>query len=288
MKSLSLQEKEQKFVSTLLCCNHELIKNYDAKLKYHKNMVQLYESIVGNDNIEFEEIKQHNLIDFNEFRQNKFAYFNEVKKLVENFDINLTMQLNESIVSFTGNQGFSIEDFKKDLNNVITELSKNNDFDVLDTLSDTVRKIKIFSQKPIYVYGFDILNNQIFQKEIKEKFNIDTNDIYSILFDKSNKQLLFIFQGKIISYLLKTNELDYYNNIWNDTYQGNVKGIETIKFDNYFNFVCENINSNIIELYKNPQNFNPKFSDNLFKDNKKTAENAASLMYRKANLFFKS
>ena len=50
MRNLSLQEKEQNIIATLIVCNNEL--NLDDKNKYKNNMVQLYESIVGGDIID--------------------------------------------------------------------------------------------------------------------------------------------------------------------------------------------------------------------------------------------
>ena len=286
MKNLSLQEQEQKFISTLICCNNEMSQEYNAKKSYNKNMIQLYESIVGIGKVPYNEITQHNLINFKDFRANKFAYLNSVKKLMQSFDVDMMVNLNES--SNFEDDGFNIISFKTQLNSIIEKMSISNDFNVLDSLNPTILKIKVFTKKPIYVYGFDIVNNQYLLEELSSNFGLSINNIYSIIFDKTNKQLLFIFPGRIISYLVNSNEFDDYNNVWKDTWQGNIENIDKIKFEDYNEFVRENINNNIIELYKNPSNFNPKFEDNLYGDKKKTDENLQELMYRKSNLFFKS
>ncbi len=286
MKNLSLQEQEQKFISTLICCNNELSQEYNAKKSYNKNMIQLYESIVGAQKIPYEQITVHNLINFKDFRANKYAYLNSVKKLMEDFDVDMMVNLNEN--SNFQDDGFNIQSFKNQLNDVIQKMSSNNDFNVLDSLNPTILKIKVFTKKPIYVYGFDIVNNQYLLDELNSNFGLSINNIYSILFDKSNKQLLFIFPGKIISYLVNSNTFDDYNVVWKDVWQGNVENIHTVTFENYMEFVKEHINTNIIELYKNPTNFNPQFTDNLYNDKKKTDENLQELMFRKSNLFFKS
>ena len=280
MRNLSLQEKEQNIIATLIVCNNEL--NLDDKNKYKNNMVQLYESIVGGDIIDSDSeiFESNNLIKKSDFRNNKYAYFQKVNNLIDNYDKDVIISLNENI----NQDSFNINNFKNELKKEINLLQNNNDFNNLDKLDSNILKIKIFAKKPIYVYGFNILNNKNLQKELQQVYNLNIENIIAIIFDKSNKQILFIFESIIITYVLENNDFGYYNDVWKDTENGNVLNINKINKTNYLEFIKTEINANIIVLYVSISNFDLTFKDNLFKD--KFKETLESQQQNKNNNFF--
>lgn len=271
MRNLSLQEKEQEIVATIIACNKEINPN-----NKNNNMIQLYESIIGWDNnkqINYENIEANNKIKFSDYRKNKLVYLQNVNNFLYESENNadIIVNLNESI------QDSEIFNFRNDLNKNIEELLKSDDFNKLDILDKNILKIKIFANKPIYVLGFDIMNNYHLQEELKKSYNINIVDIISILFDKSNKQLFFVFDKLLFNYVLGTNEFGYYKIQWDD-----------LNSKNYLSIIKEEINANIVEIYININNLGFTYKDNLFQDNKKTQEIAGKAQYRNNNLFVKS
>ena len=283
----STQDLEEKLLATLICCNESLSTEYSKKLNYHNNMMKLFESVSGIEQITPNIYKSKNLIDIKNYRKNNYAYTKDVLQLINDYEKNsllIIKTLNENL------KDFNITSFKDDLFKYVSNLSYDNDFNILDTLSQTVTKTKILAKKPIYIYGYDIVNNILLQKELEDNFNIKLLDIISILFDKSNKQLLFVFKGKIITYVIENNSFGYYNQIWKviDEWFESISDINLITKDNYFEFISRNINSNLIELFRNYNVSEIKFNDNLYFDSSKTKENIDKLLYRNANLFIKS
>lgn len=292
MISLSLQEREENILSTIICCNNILSIKNEKKLNYHQNMMKLYESVSGQNNINLEFFENKNQVKFVDFRNNTLPYLKKVNELLENNDINdinVIKSLNENLNSI--NENFNISNFKEDLSKYIKILISSNDFNYLDSLNPSVLKTKIFSKQPILVYGYDIINHFGLQKELYEQYQRNlTTDLISIIFDKSNKQLLFVFTGDIITYVLDSNAFGHYNQIWLDTWLGDIPNINKIDKNNYFEFIYTNINANIIELYTNQNNLSQKFvfNDNLYSDKKKTNDNLEKYKFRMNNLFFKT
>ena len=279
----TLQDKEKVIIGTILSCNNE-IRNFqkkcnvklfeDSKLdKYHYKMLNLFSVVTGNllnENIN-ELISIDNFVKPNN-RGNYYAYFQKVNNFLNGFEPEIQKSLNESITTLSsipltrqtnnfnqnGNPKFlSIESFKTDLKTYIKKLESNNDFD--KNISNDIMKIKIFSNRPIFVYGFDIINNFIFQKEIIDRFKKNPNTIYSICYDKGAKRLLFVFD-EVIAYDIETDNLDLLKNI--DPTYDNIKYTD----NNYFLVLKESINKALVEIYMNTSNQNIKFSDNLYKD----------------------
>lgn len=254
---LSQQDKEQQIIATLSVANSIIQKNQN-----NNSLEKLYESLDF-----FGNISDNNQIKIEEFRKNKFVYLQEVNKFLnESCPNDILTNLNES---------FNIDLFKQSLNDAIKELLKNNDFDKLDIISPEILKIKLLAGKPIYVYGFDIVNNYHLQEELKTNFGLNIINCISIIFDKTNKQIFFVFENKLMIYELKTN---YFG-----LYKENLS--ENINKDNYLYLIKEEINANIIQLYIK---FECKFEDNVFKDKKKTIEVDKKAQYRNNNLFVKS
>jgi hypothetical protein len=274
MKDLSIQNKEELIVGTVLGCIKEInkmtdtikIASFNKLIKtrnnlYHFNMEQLYREInpTVNLNENFEIIHPNHIVNS---RNNHYAYLQKVNNFVNNFEPKLVKSLNEN---------FSIEDnkaqptdfftFNKFLKKIISELEKINEID--KTPSD-ILKIKITLNKPILVYGYDICNNLALKNELREKFNLTSDNLLSICYDKLNSQLLFIptdLFDNIICYDLKKDVLDLFNNI-------NTEKLKSkIEKKSYFDDLKKLLNNNtLVEVYKNIELYGLKFTDNLYND----------------------
>ena len=254
---LSQQEKEQQIIATLSIAN-SIISNNNS----NNPLKKLFESQDFYGTIE-----DNNQIKLSDFRNNKFVYLQEVTKFLnESCPEDIIQNLNES---------FNIDLFKESLKVTINELSNNNDFNKLDIISPEILKIKLLAGKSIYVYGFDIVNNYHLQEELKSTYNLNMIDIISILFDKSNKQIYFVFENKLFVYELQTNYFGYFKE----------KLSENINKNNYLFLIKNEINANLIILYKK---FEGEFKDNLFLDKKKSEEIKGKAMYKNNNLFVKT
>ena len=281
----SLLEKEQFVVETILSCSsilytvkqkHNLTsKLFETSSPFNNNLEMLFESITGYDYSLYKNnsniTKNPNILNPKDFRNNNYAYLQAVNNSLDSYDKTIITNLNESI----NNLGFDINAFKLDIQDTITQLEKINDFENYDKLPIEIRKIKIWARKPIYIFGFDIINNQALRNELANRYKIDISTaLISILFDKSNKQILFIFTGNIIVYDIKTNQLDYYNqigrNILMDEYDENsylnIPNIEKINKDNYMGIITEAVNNNMLKIYENIDLLDMKFTDNLYQD----------------------
>lgn len=278
MRDLSLQEKEQQIISTIICCDKKINPKNSI---YSPKMIQLYESITGLDNINNinSSVEVNNQVKYENFRKNPLAYLQKVNDYLNENETNVITNLNESLSV----DSININTFKDELKSKINDFMNMNDFNKLDSIDDKILKIKLFAKKPIYVYGFDIINSIHLQQELKTSYNIDLSNIYAILFDKSNKQLLFVFENLLFVYVLKTNDFGLYNKIYPD---------ETLKTvltkENYLSVIKDEINGNILQIYVNRDIYDFKFQDNLFQDGKKSQEVQEKNQYRNSNLFVKS
>jgi hypothetical protein len=280
----SIQEKEQLIISTIINCNSEIknflnlnkkIPNYSNLMErnniYFYNMTQLLSEI----NPLFESYDFNNLNNFQKEsspiinkRNNYYSYLNKVNDFLDGYERPMQVSLNESLtinanlIKTENPINLNIFTFKDDLKNIIQELSKMDD---IQTLSPEILKIKLWAKKPLFIYGFDIVNNLALHKELVSTFNIEK--IFSICFDKSNKQLIFLCKHKlnnslIICYDIIKDELDLYTKINTDF--NNI----SINFDkNYLNNLKSILDNNsIIELYIDITTLNLKFEDNLYFD----------------------
>lgn len=280
----SIEEKESLILGTIISCIKNLkdlqkkfgkIKNLCESLNlniYNNNMMSLYSNLSG---IEFHQLNES--VSFDQInmvknpRNNYYSYFKNVSDFLDGYEIGIQNSLNESfepvdIKSLTNlgtkiKKTFGIESFKEDLKKVIEKLESINEVEVY---SNDIINIKIFAHKPIFIYGFDIVNNIGLQEELNKKYKKDTNSLLSIIYDKTNKDLLFVYPSGIITYKIEEDifqELQFNLN----------KAI-------YLQFVKDNINANIVEIYRNIQLLELKFTDNLYNDEarKKFAEGVKS------------
>lgn len=276
---MSIQQKEQLIVGTILSCNKEITKLYEQmpqnnQLKnlmeknnlYHYNMGELFSEI--NPLFENDNSVVDNFVHIKNNRNNFFAYFKEVFKFLDGYEPKLQKSLNENLnIEDKDSEKLDIFSFKEDLRKLINELSTKNDTDNID---DKITKIKLFANKPVLIYGFDICNNLGLRKELFINFKITADDIISICFDKSNKQLLFVTDSlvNLIVYNVKEDKLSRYNEINEDK----INESKSLQPDNYLSVLKEEIHNNIIEVYINTEKFSFDFNDNLYSDNKRFQE----------------
>ena len=181
---------------------------------------------------------------------NKYAYGKKLKAWFQSQLDNNLQELKESITIFNSYNREKFNDILKNLDNTIKNLEKINDFNLLDTLSPTIVKTKVLLGKPILIYGYDIITSSNLLDQIQSKFNLSKQNLNSIWYNKSEKEIIFNFELDLTNclYLVKDNEfkLDKYNKeqTINDLY-GN-------------NLIC---------LWKNFQTQEIKFTDNLYQDN---------------------
>jgi hypothetical protein len=284
MVAKSTQEKEQLIVGTLLTCN-SVIKNLINSDKKFSNLMEsiniynfgfkqlLLEINPLFESYNFDQIAQDfNYVPLNE-RNNYYAYFTKVYEFVDGYSPNIVKSLNESF-SFESNEFKSpdIFSYKNDLKKIIEELGKQND---IENLPKDIIKLKTTLNKPIFVHGYNISQNFGLRKELQTNFNVDDQNLVSIIFDKINKQLLFIVIDNLantICYDLKEDLLMSFN-AFNE--KNNHTTLSSKKFsiesseNNYYLILLKHEldNNTLFEIYQNPKFLNLHFTDNLFLDN---------------------
>lgn len=268
----SIQEKEQSIIGTVLFCNQEIEKLQKLKILnesifnpnlYSFNMRACLNSI--NPLFESVQILPEEINAIKNNRNNFYSYFSQVYKYLDGYEQNIVKSLNESlsvdVKKVENPTQINIQTFKTDLKKIITELSKQND---LANLTPQILRIKLFAKKPIMIYGFDIVNNLSLRIELREKFNINVDELLSIIFDKSEKRILFITKliNNIVCYDLSEDKLDYYSKF-------EILDTKATTFDNnYLRTLKELIHNNIVELHANIDFSDAKFKfkDNLYSD----------------------
>jgi hypothetical protein len=269
---MTVKDKEQLIIGTILYCNSEIkklsesinISSENTNLYYY-NMSSLLSEInpMIKLNESLNQIPPESIFITN-VRNNYFSYFQKVYDFLDGYEPNIQYSLNESLtidtVKVENPIQLNIKSFKDELKDIINKLSQIND---LDKLSPDILKIKTLAKKPIMIYGYDICNNIALKKELLENFNLSEDKLISILFDKINKQLLFITENtsNIVVYDLRKDSLNNYNKI-NDPIKS-----EKLNSKNYLIFLKELLDNNtLIEIYKNFKILKLEFTDNLFSD----------------------
>lgn len=280
---MNVQNKEQIIIGTILKCNQE-IKNFlnesissnvssnkhfndllinlnESVDLYHYNLTNLFKTVCNSDTELFENYSQ-----FTNNHKNYYAYFNKVYNFLNEFETNIQVTLNESLIVDSRKvkkpKQLNIVTFKNDLKNLINYLEKQND---ISNYSKKILNLKTFLKQPIYVCGYNLTNNDILRQQLFDNFKITEQNLLSICFNQNNKQLFFVTPNtnNIVVYDLKTDVLDNYNKF----NKFNLKSVN-LKPNDYLNTLKQltGINS-IYEIYVNPNTLNFKFEDNLYKDN---------------------
>lgn len=276
---MNVQNKEQIIIGTILKCNQE-IKNFlnesissnkhfndllinlnESVDLYHYNLTNLFKTVCNSDNELFENYSQ-----FTNNHKNYYAYFNKVYNFLNEFETNIQVTLNESLIvdsrKVKNPKQLNIVTFKNDLKNLINYLEKQND---ISNYSKKILNLKTFLKQPIYVCGYNLTNNDILRQQLFDNFKITEQNLLSICFNQNTKQLYFVTPNtnNIVVYDLKSDVLDNYNKV----NKFNLKSVN-LKPNDYLNTLKQltGINS-IYEIYINPNTLNFKFEDNLYKDN---------------------
>jgi hypothetical protein len=301
---LTVKDKEEVIVSTIISCNNEnkkfisskrLNESLKEKLSFEKtnlysyNMTQLLgeiNPIFENNNYLDSSITINESFNYVKNDHNNYkAYFGKVLNFLNSFEINVQSTLNESLnvdVNLVKQPlQLNINTFKEDLKALIEYLSKQNDF---NTIPQECLKIKILTKKPILINGFDICNNLQLKNALQQQFNIDQSKVNGIVFDKSNKQLLFVNSNNYestICYDVNSDIFDYYNVVNKETNRLPSRKVDDLKILPQLKAMT-GIN-NMIEIYTNFQNTKIEFKDNLYQDNKRNEFNQ-KLMQSKSSL----
>ena len=280
---MNVQNKEQIIIGTILKCNQEIKKFLNESISsnvssnkhfndllinlnesvdlYHYNLTNLFKTVCNSDNELFENYSQ-----FTNNHKNYYAYFNKVYNFLNEFETNIQVTLNESLIvdsrKVKNPKQLNIVTFKNDLKNLINYLESQND---ISNYSKKILNLKTFLKQPIYVCGYNLTNNDILKQQLFDNFKISEQNLLSICFNQNNKQLYFVTPNtnNIVVYDLKTDVLDNYNKV----NKFNLKSVN-LKPNDYLNTLKQltGINS-IYEIYVNPNTLNFKFEDNLYKDN---------------------
>jgi hypothetical protein len=278
------EENETFIIETAMACSRAVAqlkasgitqksRLFETARKFDATFVKLFEAATGERHSGQTSSKIPTL---KNFRNNRYAYFKEVYGLLnEHAETNQESMklLNESIVTLGGDNKYDFEEFKIELQDCIKELESVDDFKKLDTCMPEVQRIKILARKPMYVYGFDVINSPVLRSELKETIGVNMEDAYAILWDRTNKQLLFPFKSRLIAYDIVRNRLGDFNELNADVIVDPFTG-ETLKvpsvmrmdLKNYMDIIGTENNRNIVTIWTNIPALDIKFTDNLFGD----------------------
>jgi hypothetical protein len=274
-------DKELMVLGTILNCNKEIRKLNETSLNeylqpividtYDWNMHNLITISTGEDfnigglNENYTSLLQnYNYVQNN--RGNYYAYFYKVRNFLNNYSNSTVHALNESLT--INNEIVEVDDvknidsYKLELNKIIDSLEKQ---DQIKNLSNDIIKIKMFAKKPIFVHGFNLLDNTLFTNELQNRFKLPKNKIIGVGYDKSDKDLL-IFTDSLYNtlvYNITHDALDYYNNYYPDDKLPALKVDVNNPTKSFSSVTGKN---NIVLLYMNTDLLNLKYTDNLYND----------------------
>lgn len=250
-ENTNLQSKEEIIVATMINCKNTIKKLGLAKNVNNEKLINLFESISGinisNQSNSSEVFNNEHIVKIEDYHNNVYAYLKNVVNLMENHVPFGSMINNDS----------DIKNFTTDVEKCIADLEKINDFQKFSGLNEMILKTKLFAMKPIYVLGVNIFDIV----KIKELVNFKL--LYSIIYNKSNKQLMFVGDNVVMVYDIKTDKLGEAHTIIEDL------PIIKVKPENYMIVIKEEISNNLVELYKNISSKSNKFTDNLYGDVKR-------------------
>jgi hypothetical protein len=281
----SIEYMERHLVETALVCSRTVselktagivqkTKFFETASHYTLGLTKLFEAITG---VRFDGKFQSDVPTVKDFRGNRYAYFGKVLTMLNEHDElqSESMQmLNESIVNFGEKTNrYDFQAFKDELADCIKELESVDDFARLDTVPQEIMKIKLLARKPMYVYGFDVVNSPVLRQELKEKMRIDIEQAFAILWDRTNKQLLFPFKSRLIAYDVAGNRLGDFNEVnadrVADDFTGEklqVRSVTKMDLANYKDIIAHENNGNFVTLWTNVPMLGFKYTDNLYGD----------------------
>jgi hypothetical protein len=261
-------DKEHMIVSGILSCNNEirrlqasskLFENLIDKDKvniYKYNMMNLYCEVANTNLTRLNEsfISSFDYIKNN--HDNYYAYFNKINDFLSGYELPVQQSLNESLeisdAQVKNPTQLNIETFKQDLKAIILKLESINDIQNLDA---GILKIKALSKIPLYVYGYNIMNNDKLIDTLLT-YSMKPSDIKMIVYDGYNKGISFVANGKFIFYDLKTDSFNAKKTAF---------PIDNNLFQTFKNYTQVN---NLVELYFDPSLMNLKYTNNVYNDEK--------------------
>lgn len=248
-ENYSLQTKEEIILGTIINCKNTIKslglinpKDYTS----NNDLIQLFESVSGlNVKHQTDFFNTDQVLNIVDYHNNPYAYLKDVKQLMENYIPANSLLLNNDEVKFFTN---SIEQH-------IKSLEKINDFQKFDTLNEIVFKTKIFAKQPINILGVNLFDIEKLREQINFKL------LYSIIYNKSDKQMLFVGDGVVMAYDIKTDQLAEVHLINTEIPKLSVKP------ENYLDIIKEEISNNLFIIYTDRTTVKPlKFTDNLYGD----------------------
>lgn len=275
----NIQEKELYILGTMLNCNREIKK---FKSEVQPKGIKLLESIdIQNAktlnlfvhcseityqklNEDFDAIISQYNITTNPL-DNYYAYFKRVNNFLlesRNTDTDgIFTSLNESIPD----EQHGVLNFQEELNSLIQKMETSREFNTINNITPAVLKIKSWAKSPIYACGFNLISNPKLMSAL-EKTGVTLNNLISICYNRYHKQLVFFTfdLAKTLVYSIPEDTIGLWNKI-NIEYQ-----LPSIKLtpNNYKTvFRTESEINDFVELYFNINVLNPKFTDNLYRDN---------------------
>ncbi|MDE6289580.1 MAG: hypothetical protein K2L64_02345, partial [Ureaplasma sp.] len=277
MELKSVQDKEALIIGTVIACNNELSHFLNENRKFTSSQTSLFKK---NPFIKLYESKLHDIYNYNlkglfedfsielpnaieNIRNNYYSYFNKVYSFLNGYELGIQKSLNESLnVSESKVKNplqVNIETFKKTLKSIIEKLEKQDD---IANYSQQQLGIKTFAKQPLFIAGYNICNNIALMQELQEKFGITNENLLAIVYDRSNKMLIFIplNSRSVITYSILQDELKAENNYLSRELNA-TNYIEDLKL--------QKDNNTFIEIYLNQNSLNFKFTDNLYNDIKR-------------------
>ena len=258
---MNIQEQESGLTSLLLESIQILHNNniYNKDLRIYENNFKSLMNVINESEIqETSEIKSFNPhISINQ-PNNVYAYITKVISLCESYDKSLIHNLNESFDSSYSNHSkdkHDISSYIKYMNRIKSYLKKQNDF---DKFNNQIVSLKVSLHQPLSVYGMNVCS-----------LSNTNNDVDGIIFDKSNKIIIFVKEGvSPWCYDISTDDYhtlaDTYSEYINNNEESEI--INKLKPNNFITIIKEYIHSNMIPLYVNIDKLGLKYSDNLYKD----------------------
>ncbi len=262
---ISIQDKEALIIGTVIACNNELTHFLNENKNFKKNkFVKLYES-------KLHDVYEYNFRNLSEDfsaelpsaiqnpRHNYYSYFNKVYSFLNGYELGIQKSLNESLtvsdIKVQNPLQVNIDTFKKTLKSIIEKLEKQDD---ITNYSQQQLSIKTFAKQPLFIVGYNICNNIALMKELQEKFDITYDKLMAIVYDRSEKQLIFIpvNSKSVITYSILQDELVPVNNYLT----------KQLTAQNYLEELRLMKETAFIEVFVNQNTLNFKFTDNLYKD----------------------
>lgn len=276
----NIQEKELYILGTMLNCNRE-IKKFKTDISIGTGKLNLLESIdiqnaktlnlfVHCSDITYKALNENFDTIINKFniasnlRGNYYAYFSKVNNFLleaKTTDTeNIFTSLNESI-----DTEYNIFNYQESLSSLIQKLETAKEFNTINTVSPNILKIKSWAKTPIYSLGFNLCNNIQLEQQLNE-LGVTQNNLIAICFNNYHKQVVFFTfdLAKTLVYDIKTDVIGLWNTI-NPEYQLPATKLTPQNYKTIFRTESE-IND-FVEIYFNIHALQPKFTDNLYRDN---------------------